>query len=211
MLGVIKMCMGGKPPVDNSAELARKREAERNTKIATGRTAIDDQFSQFDDKFYSGVESDYNDYYQPQLTEQFDDARRKLILSLSSQSGGVNSSSGARRIGDLTELYNKNQALTGDRALSAANGVRGDVESNRNDLYSQNRAAADPSAAAAGALNQSGMLSQPRSYDPLGAVFSDFINSATMGVAAEQAGYRGLGTGMFNNKTGGSGSSQVIS
>ena len=204
------MCMSApKIPKDNSAELARQREVERAGRVTAGRAAIDEQFMPFNDGYFSGIEKSYNDYYQPQLTDQFNDARRGAILSLAN-SGQLNASSGARKLGDLTENYQKNMALLGDRGISSGNKARADVERNKSELYAQNRSAADPSAASSSALARAGTLQAAPSYDPLGNVFADFISNLGTGVAAERAGYKGLGLGLFNNKSG-SGSSRVIS
>ena len=103
----------------------------------------------------------------------------------------------------------KNTALLGDRGISAGNTARADVERNKSELYAQNRSAADPSAASSGALARAGTLQAAPSYEPLGNVFADFVNNLGTGVAAERAGYKGLGLGLFNDKSG-SGSSRVI-
>jgi len=202
------MCFAKSPPQDNSAAIARQQEQERQTKIADGRGRIDTAFEGFDDPYFAGVESSYGDYYQPQLTDQYNDARRALTLRLGNKSGGVNSSAGARAIGDLTKTYADNQALIGDRAISAGNSARSDVESNRNSLYAENRAAGDPNAAASSAAARAGMVSAAPSYNPLGDIFASAINSATTGLQAEKAGYQGFGSGLFDN--GGNSSARVI-
>lgn len=211
MYGEGTMCLSPpSPPKDNSAEIARQKEEQRRANIAEGRSAIDAEFAQFDDPYFDNIRTGYLDFYQPQLTDQFNDARRKAILSLAGV-GNLNTSAGARRLGDLQELYAKNTAMLGDRAIGAANRARGDIESARSDLYAQNRAAADPSAAASSAVARSGTLTAPPVYDALGPVFASFINDIGTGLRAERAGYRGLGTGLFNQASRGAGSSKVIS
>lgn len=203
------MCLGGPSiPKDNSAEIARRKEEERKAKIAEGRASIDEQFNDFDDAYFGQVSQDYQDYYFPQLEDQYDDARRKATLRLASK-GGLNTSAGARSMGDLAELYQKNRTLIGDRSIAAGNSARSDVENARNDLYAQNRAAADPSAAASSAVARAGTLQSAPSYNPLGAVFADFINNVGTGLAAERNGYKGFNTGLFNNSNS-KGSSKVI-
>ena len=212
MFGEEKMCLPKppKPPRDNSAEIARKKEEERKAKIALGRTAIDDQFAQFDDDYFDAISTGYMDFYQPQLTKQFDDARRKSILSLAGV-GNLNTSAGARSLGNLQELYENNRALLGDSGIGAANRARRDIEAARSDLYAQNRAAADPSAAASSAMSRAGTLTAPMVYEPLGNVFASFISDLGTGLRAERAGYPGFKTGLFNQRQGGAGSSKVIS
>ncbi len=208
------MCVFSTPsiPKDNSAELARKREEERKQRITEGEAKIDTQFEQFDDPYFKRVETAHFGNYAPQLEDQYGDARRKITLSLA-RTGNLNASSGARTLGDLAETYEKNRVRLGEEALGAANSARSRVEAARSDLYSQNRAAADPSAAARSALAQSELLSAPQTFSPLANVFASLINSAATGLAAERAGYRGFNTGLFSNggaSGGSSGSSRVV-
>ncbi|MEP3248040.1 MAG: hypothetical protein ABJN40_06025 [Sneathiella sp.] len=202
------MCSFNKPK-DRSAETARAKEDERKKLVEQGRAAIDGSFKAFDDNYFANVENNYNDFYAPQLDDQYKDAHRTAILRLNT-TGGLNSSAGAKKLGDLAELYQKNRALIGDRAISAANTARGDVESNRQALYSQNQAAADPSTIAANSLSRAESLSTAPSYNPLGAVFADFINNVGTGLVAEKNGYNGFGTGLFNNPNS-KGSAKVVS
>lgn len=190
------MCFSPKAPKDNSAEIARQQEAERTARINAGRTKIDETFSQFDDPFFEKRKSSYLDYYEPQLDDQFADARRKAVLALS-RTGNLNSGSGARRLGDLQQNYEMNRGLISDQALDFQNKARADVETARQDLYTTNRASADPSGAAASALARAGTFSTAPALSPLGNVFADFINSFSTGVSAERAGYPGLKTGLF--------------
>src|SRR3546814_8617047 len=90
----------------------------------------------------------------------------------------------------LTRAYNDNRTLLANNALSAVNDLRGRIEASRNDLYGQNRAAADPSAAASQAAAQVGFLGTPPAFSPLGQLFGNFTNMATTGLAAERAGDR---------------------
>jgi hypothetical protein len=192
--------MGGSPPKDNSAELARKREEERQANIRAGRARIDDTFATFDDAYFNDYSDAYTGHYFPQLEDKYEDARRKLALQLSG-SGRLNSSAGAKSFGDLTEAYSQNRTQIADQALAAANALRGDVESARSDLYSQNTASADPSAAASSALARVSVLDRPPAYNPLGDIFASFLDTAATAVSAEKAGYRGFNTGLFQPKS----------
>lgn len=196
--GVAKMCFfDSKPPQDNSAELARQKEQQRLAKIAEGRTAIDKQFLPFDDQYFSNIADQYNSFYSPQLEDQYADARRKSVLGLA-RTGNLNSSAGARSLGDLEETFQKNRTLIGDRALGASSQARSDVENARSSLYAQNRSAASPADAATSALARAGALSTAPQYNPLGNVFADAINNAATGIMAERNGFRGFNTGLFS-------------
>jgi len=197
------MCFSPSIPADNSAEIARKQEQERQDRIDAGRSRIDETFAKFDDPYFKQVEDNYTGYYMPQLEDQYQEARRKKVLGLS-RSGNLNSGSGARQLSDLFGAYEDNRSLVGNSALDAANRARSDVEGSRSDLYSQNRSAADPSAAQSSALARAGTLTPPQSYSPLGDMFSKFIDNGATAVQAERAGYNGWNTGLFNSGTGGS-------
>lgn len=199
------MCVGGKAPKDNSAEIARQQEEARQQRIRDGQSAIDTNFAQFNDPYFDNYRQEYMAYYQPQLDRQFQDAKRKAVLGLH-RTGNLSSSAGAGKLGELTRAYNDNRTMLANNALSAVNDLRGRIEESRNNLYSQNRSAADPSAAASQAAAQAGYLGAPPTFSPLGQLFGNFTNMAMTGLAAERAGYPGFNTGLFNN----SGSGRVV-
>lgn len=198
-----------KPPADNSAEIARKQEEERQARIAEGRTAIDNAFAQFDDPFYAQRQQEYLDYYIPQIERQYADTARQLKLALA-RSGNLNSGSGARQLGNLFERYNDIRAVYANNAIAHANQIRGNVESTRDDLYQQNRSAADPSAIAASAAARATPLAGPSQLDPIGDLFSSALNLGAIGLQAERAGYPGLRTGFFKTPAGSSGRETVV-
>lgn len=184
-------------PKDNSADLARQEEAARQGRIQQGTQSIDQAFSGFDDPYYSNYTKTYEDNYNPQLTTQYNDAYRKLVLGLS-HSGNLSSSEGAREIGDLKRTYGDSQAQIANQAVSATNALRGNVEGQRANLLQMNTQAADPSAAGANATAALSGLQAPPTYSPLGDAFASIIGSIPQGVAAEQQGSRGFGTGLFS-------------
>ncbi len=195
-------------PEDNSAEIARQQEAARQARIDSGLTQIEDVFSKFDDGYYGGVSQSYLDFYNPQLEDQYDDARRGLTLSLA-RTGNLNSSSGARKIGELTELFNKNQAQIGNQAVDVGHQARGSVESSRDELTNQLYASANPESAVDSALSRADFLSRPQVYSPLADAFGSFVDTVATGMLAEKQGYRGFNSGLFNLPKGGS--AKVIS
>lgn len=200
------MCIGGKAPKDNSAEIARQQEEARQQRIREGQAQIDQKFSQFNDPYFDQYQQDYLGYYTPQLDRQYQDAKRKSVLGLH-RTGNLSSSAGAGKLGDLTRAYSDNRTLLANNALSAVNDLRGRIESTRNDLYSQNRASADPSAAASQAATQVGFLGAPPSFSPLGDIFGNLVSTVSTGLAAERAGYPGFNTGLFSS---GGGSGRVV-
>lgn len=189
------------PPKDNSAELARQREEERQARIDEGRGEIDEAFKPFDDTYFSGVEKTYSDYYTPQIDDQYADARKKLVLALS-RTGNLNAGAGAQQLGSLKQKYDTQSTAYANQARDQANEYRGKIENEKSDLYAQNRSAADPAAIAVDAASRAGTLSTAPSASPIGALFSDVLSNIATGIAAERQGYRGLNTGLFSPKKG---------
>ena len=167
-------------PKDNSARLAREAEEKRQGKITEGTNSINSAFAGFDDDFFSGIEQDANNFFNPQIDRQFDKTREGLIKNLARQ-GNLNASTGATQLGDLDRAGQEQRVTFSDRARGIASGVRGDVESNRAQLLAQLTASANPAAAAATSAAAARQLSEPQQFSAIGDLFSQFG-----GVAADQ-------------------------
>lgn len=165
------MCFGGSQPKDRSAEIARQQEQERTQRINEGKKSIDDAFSVFTPDYYDKVKGDYEGYYNPQVDEQFTDARKDLRYNLAR--AGIQDSTGANTaFGKLVDDYGDQRRTVASKALEASGNIRSQVESNKNDLYAQNTASADPSLSAISAVGTAGSLQTPPSFSPLGDLFA---------------------------------------
>jgi hypothetical protein len=201
------MC-GGKQPTDNSAELARKREEERQARITEGRTAIDTAFSDaFNDDYYNDYSGQVTGFYLPRLEDQFSKANDRLTLQLAS-TGNLRSSAGIRALQDLQEEQNRHKLDIENRGVNAVNGLKGDIERAKDSLYAQNTTAADPGAASASAASRVESLLGPPELDPLGDLFSNFFaNLNNAQVASQRApANRSSGVTIFGGSGGGSSS-----
>lgn len=171
------MCFGSndaaKQAKKQQEELERK-EAERQAKIAEGKTAIDTAFSQFDDDYYGGYKGAYLDYYLPQLDSQFTDANAKLVAALAGR-GTLESTPGFNAVGKLTENYNQQRTGIANEAENAANQLQSTVENNKSDLYALNLSAADPEAMNTLAQGQATALVAPPTLSPLSQVFASAL------------------------------------
>lgn len=204
------MCLGGSQPKDNSAEIARQQEQERQTRINTGKESIDQAFSVFDPAYYDKFKADYTDVYNPQVDDQFGDARQKLKYNLN-RAGTQDSTPGQKAFSDLTEGYGDQRRAVESKALEATNNVKSQVEGNKSDLYAQNTASADPSLAAISAVGRAGSLQTPPSFSPLADLFSGLTNAGAAYMSGSNrglpSGYRSaLGAGMPSS----SGSGYVV-
>lgn len=181
---------------DNSGYEARQAEQHRQNLIREAQTGIDKQFEGFNDDYFKKYETDYRGAYQPQVDQQYDKARRNVMLALS-KSGNLTSSYGANELASLEAAKKLNLDTLNSNAIAATNTQRQNIEAGRGDLYSMASAAGDPSKASAQAATRRAALDTPVPISPLGDLFSSFTSLAANAAAAERAGYYGTGTGMF--------------
>lgn len=212
--------MCSSPKIDNTAQIqaqqeadqARAREIERANQIRAGRDSVNAAFTGFDEPFYESRRKSVMDYYQPDLTQQFDDARRNLEFALA-RAGITYSTEAGRQQGLLARQYENATADVGRRADQAVTDTRTQVENQRATLLNQLEATADPSAASNAALARSQTLrTAPVEYSPLGDVFA----GVARGVGTAIQGYRNnqlyeLAKGSFGNVASpGAGSSRTV-
>jgi len=180
---------------DNSAEIARQEEAKRQARIASGQLKIDNQFSQFNDDFYNGYTTQYNDYYNPQVDDQYSDAVKRLTLQLA-QSGNLTGSVGADQLADLQKYYDQQKLSITNSGLEATNQLRGSIDNKKSQLYSDNRSAADPGSAASAAASAAQYLQPGAPTSPLANVFGDFFGNLGNVAAIKNANSYQQGTGV---------------
>lgn len=181
------MCFNTSVPQDNSAALARQQADERQAAITQGKTSIDNAFSVFDPAYYDKYTQANEDYYNPQVDKQFTDARQKMKYNLS-RAGIQDASEGQRQFGELTNTYDDARRQIASNAEAATNQLKQTVDSQKNDLYAQNSASADPSLSSISALSSAGSLQSPATYSPLGNVFSGLVNAGTYYLNGTQKG-----------------------
>lgn len=171
------MCTAPKTPQDNSAQVAIQQQQDRENRIRQGQGNIDKAFTQFTPDYYSKFTKSYEDVYNPQVDEQFGNARRDTRYNLA-RTHTLDSTPGFNAFDKLTEAYgNQRQAVASD-ALSATNALRGQVEDQKSKLYGLNTAAADPSLAGQQAVSSIGALQTTPKYSPLGDLFGSLVNSS---------------------------------
>lgn len=170
---------------DQSGEIARMLEQQRQAKIKSGEGLIDKAFEQFNGGFYDKYRDDYLGHYNPQVDKQFTDSRQDLRYNLA-RARTQDSTQGQRNFGDLIAEYSKRRAEVGSNALNAVNTYKGNVDQQKNELYQQNLLAADPTKAAQSAAGKVGALQTTPAYQPLGDLFSGFIKGGTAYMAGRQ-------------------------
>ncbi len=203
-------------PKDPSVEIAnqqaasaRQQEAERQARVDAGRAAIDQSFAQFGDPYYDKIKTDYLSYYNPQLDEQYAEARKNLIFNLARNSI-LESDAGTTQLAKLEKKYKDQQASLGNAAAGAANDARSRVENERSTLHGLNMNAADPALIGERATAASANVSAPPVYSPLGQIFADVINQGAQGITLQAKGYPGFGASFPKLNFGGSGNSGYV-
>lgn len=206
------MCLGGSPPKDNSAEIARQQANEREAKITQGKASIDEAFNVFDPAYYDKYTKAFTDNYNPEVDRQFGVARQSVKYD-TARKGTTDSTAGIKQFGDLTREYGVQRQNIAGQAIDATNKLRSDVEGQKNTLYAQNTASADPALSSIQALSSAGSLGQPAQYSPLGNLFAGAINSGASYLSGQNnrlpSGYeRAFAPG--STLAGGSGSGRVV-
>lgn len=157
-----------------------------------GSAKIDSAFSKFDDPYYEGVGKAYQDYYNPQLDRQYQTARDQVTYGLAN-SGGLDSSAGAKKFGDLTADYGIQKQQIADRAIGAQQDLKGNVERNRSELVQQLETGSGVESTGATALARAGSLSAPAQFSPLGDLFAQYTGNVAQSVALQKGGFAGYG------------------
>jgi hypothetical protein len=221
--------MGSGSGSDRYAREQAELEKARRAKIEKGTTDVRNLFAaEFGEDFYKKISSDYNSYYQPQLEKKQLDANKALGAALndSGQGGGIyrrtadgfgtyndaqgqstqRSSTGVDKFADLEEQMNIQRSDLADRATSAAEQKRSEVQNAQESVILQLQSTADSTGAMADAASRINYVGTPAPYEPLGQLFTD----ATFGLATqadlERRGQSKYNTGLFpQNNSGSSG------
>lgn len=174
------MCGISGPKIDTTvqdqmlaeAKAAREREEARQARIKTGLTNIDQTFAGFDDNFYGGRKSAFLNFYQPQIEDQFKDARDQLTFGLA-RNGILNSTMAADSSGKLSKDYATNWASIVSKADADVNALKSNVANEKSALTAQLNATADADRVTNDALGRTQQMFETRpDYNPLGDIFS---------------------------------------
>ena len=201
------MAKGGSKGGDGGAtRAANQREFDRQNDIRNGTAAINNVFdSQFNDKFFGDRRKAFTDYANPQLADQYADARKELTYSLD-RNGTLDSTARTGQEAKLSKLYDTNQRAVADQALGYENTARNNINSSKSNLIGNLAATGDVSSAVNGANANAVALSQPDVYSPLSQLFSTFTQGLSTQAQLEKTGALSGGaikpaynTGLFSN------------
>lgn len=162
---------------------AEQAAAEREENIRLGRSTIDDLFSQFDDSFFSGYVTDFENNYFPRLDDDFSKAKGDITAELA-RKGMLGSTAGSNLMRDQVRAYEDARRDISGRAVSGADDLRAQIEAQRDSLYNLNTSVADPTQVSNAANLRAQTFLAPPTYSSLGEVFQSAVQPA---VAAVQA------------------------
>lgn len=220
------MCFGGGGGGgNNSANLAaqqanermaaeqRAAEEARQRRIQEAIAGINNTFSQFNDDWFGKKKTDYLSYYDPQVEQQYGEAKQNTLFQLARQ-GLTDSSAGAKVYSDLARDYGNQKQSIQSGANAYEQQARSQVETQRNNLINQATATANPQASANAATNAVGSLQmiQPQGgYSPLAGLFNTFAGAAANGIQNFAYGNNGGLLGQVFKGGSGGNSSKLVS
>ncbi len=194
---------------EDPAFAIEKREIERQRDVSLGKRGIDTAFDRFDDDYFGTFRDARQSFYTPQLSKQFGQARGSLISALHGR-GILESTVGARKLSDLTDLRNDTALNIANESQDESNKLRQTVQNSKTSLYNLNAISADPQAINAQAQGQATSIVAPSAFSPLGQVFSSalqpFVNYNNAFQSRPGAPYSG-----GNNSATGFGSGSIVS
>ena len=145
---------------------------------------------QFDQSYYDNIGTNYENYYNPQLSQQYQTALNQLTLQLGQQ-GILQSSEADRQLGLLQQNYGTQQQTIANDAQAQEQAARSAVDQEKNTLLAQNQTAASPSLAAESAAAGAQAVTSTPTYSPLGSVFAGLLGQGTNALSIQQGGLPG--------------------
>lgn len=171
-------------PKDNSAELAQQQAAQRESAIRAGQANIDSAFSKFDDNFFGGYRDAYVNNYNPQVDQQYGDARKDIRYD-AARKGVLDSTPALFKADRLNQKYGEARQQIASDAMAAENQQRNAVNQQKSQLYALNQSAADPTLAATQAAAGAGTIPNQPQYSALGDLFAGLVNSGGAYIAGQ--------------------------
>lgn len=186
---------------EKAAKQARSDENDREKALKKGNNSINQAFAGYNDNYYTGLQKNYTDYYDPQLATQYGDATQNALFN-AARAGIVNSSAAAKTNADLARSNGEQEQSILSGAESYANQARSQISQQRSAL--QNQLQASGGNLPTGALTQVAAPSLP-ALTPLGDLFTNIA-----GVASNQArvqAFQNGASGSLSTNTGQQGTS----
>lgn len=162
----------------------KKRAANLYSRM---EASIEDNYekTQTGDPIWQQQREAYLDYANPQLEEQYGDARGDLAYALARQ-GQMSGSLAGDRWADLGKDFTLRKQDVAEQARGYENQAKSDIASQKRAMLGMLTSSADPGAAATAARSAVDSLSSRPSFSPIGPLFQN----TTAGLAAGLQGFR---------------------
>lgn len=184
---------------------AAAAQAQQTSNIAASRSAIDTAFGGYDDSYYKNIADTVQNYYQPQLQNQFEDAQKALTYKFANQ-GNTQSTAYTGAQAKLNQANDIQTANVANKAADAATAAKEQVGTSKSNLYSEANTGADPASVNTDLNAENSRLkAYAPSLTPLGQVFTNYLTPLVNGVGAAVAGYQqGQNSSLYNTSAGSS-------
>lgn len=185
---------------------AADREAARQANIKAGYDQIQTIFGGFNDDFYNQRSTAYQEFAQPQLDQQYEEAVKQLTFALS-RNGRLDSSAAGEQKAKLQKDYDQQKTSLSDKGLQFSNDARSSVERARGDLVSLNSNLANPATIANEAQGRLAGLQAMPSFEPLAPLFVNVGEGLATQADLERRSSAKYNTGLFTPPATSSGAS----
>lgn len=165
------MCMGGQ-----GSDPTLQLQADRQTKLNQGTTAIDKAFAGFTPDFYGQRRQAYEDYATPQLGQQYRDTQQQLGFKLANQ-GIMHSSAATNLQGSLNQANLLGRQGIANEAMNQTMALQGQVANQKNALTGQLALSLNPTSTALNSANLAAQTAAPSSFQPIGQLFNNWSNT----------------------------------
>lgn len=185
-----KIIGGGGSKGDGGAAAAaaqrQQEEADRQAKITQGLTAINDSFSGFGDDFFQSRARASDEFFLPQLEDQFTQGNEAILAQLA-RAGLLKSTAANTAQADLRKQFELQQGSIRNRGQQAASDLESRVNAERNALVAQLQASANPEIAASSASAATRALRDTApEFSPLAQVLTPTVAAGTNFLEAQR-------------------------
>lgn len=164
----------------------RAQEQARQRRIGQGKQQLDEIFgglTEGDNPLWQQHQQAYMDFANPQLEQQYGDARQGLGFALARQ-GQLSGSLAGDRWADLSRDFQLQQQEVADQGRGYGNQARQNINDQRSSLMALLQSSADPAATSSQARQAVSSLQERPSFSALGPLFQN----ATAGLGAARTG-----------------------
>lgn len=152
-----------------------KREQELYKKGKLSQQFTSPTYAGFNPNFYNQAAQDYVQYAVPQVAQQYNEARKSIDYGLANR-GLYGGSAQQKANSDLNLNVGQQEQSISDNARTTATNLQSQVQSSQQNAINNLYQSADPSGAAASAVQSAAQFNVPQSFTPILNAFSGLAN-----------------------------------